>query len=54
MERIGKSLFDLWKDLRPFSSITVMQIGLQMVRKRAQFNLGHKFSVHVCSNSFQN
>lgn len=31
MERIGKSIKDLWEEFRPFPNITAMQVGLQMV-----------------------
>lgn len=37
MERLGRSLSSLWDEFQPFSPITVMQIGLQMVSKRARF-----------------
>lgn len=31
---MGETLDDLWAEYRPFSPITVMQIGLQMVSLR--------------------
>ena len=31
MERIGRTLSSLWNEFRPFPSITVMEIGLQIV-----------------------
>ena len=31
MERIGRTLRQLWEEYRPFSSLTVTQIGLQIV-----------------------
>lgn len=34
MERIGKTLFELWTDLRPIPFISVTKIGLQMVSMR--------------------
>lgn len=31
MERIGRTLIDIYNEFRPFASITAMQIGLQIV-----------------------
>lgn len=33
MEIIGKTMFSLWKQFRPFHPIAVLQVGLETVRK---------------------
>lgn len=53
IERFGRTLKDLWKEFRPFSSINVMKIGLQivsMIGKRTQngFQLTKQFFVVGC------
>lgn len=38
MERIGRTLSHLWMEFRPLSSVTAMQIALQLVSTWAQSN----------------
>lgn len=54
IERFGRTLRDLWKEFRPFSSINVMKIGLQIVSMigksttRNGFQLTKRFVVVGC------
>lgn len=54
IERLGRTLEVIYDDLRPFSSIIVMKIGLNIVSMNSTSNLFKIYTIIFCSWMYQN